>query len=171
MPSNKPGNYYDQISSGYEELHKEEQEKKLGIIKKELNGRISKNTLLLDVGCGTGITSNFDCSVFGADPAIKLLEKSLERKKPDFRVCAEAEHLPFKDNSFDIVVSVTALQNFHDIGMGLDEIRRVGKENCIFALSFLKRSGKKDLILEKIKKRFDVKKEVEEDKDMILFCE
>lgn len=164
------GDYYDKISSGYEELHREEQENKLSIIKKELDGRINRNALLLDVGCGTGITSDFDCIVFGADPAIKLLQKSLKKKKPDFRVCAEAEHLPFKDRSFDAVVSVTALQNFHDIEQGLDEIKRVGKKDCVFALSFLKKSDKKEIILKEIKERFDVWKEIEEDKDMILFC-
>ncbi|MFC1732014.1 class I SAM-dependent methyltransferase [candidate division KSB1 bacterium] len=157
--------YYNEISSGYEELHREEQEKKLVIIKKEL-GRLNKNTLLLDVGCGTGITSDFDCVVYGVDPAQKLLDKA--GKKPDFRICAEAENMPFEDNKFDIVISVTAIQNFHDIGKGLDEIKRVGKEK--FVLSFLKKSGKKDLILEEIKKKFDVKKEIEEEKDVILFC-
>lgn len=161
--------YYNQISSGYEELHKEEQEKKLELIKRDIT--IKKDFLLLDIGCGTGITSDFDCTVFGADPAIKLLGKSKNRKKPDFRICAEAEHLPFREKSFDAVVSVTALQNFHDIGKGLDEMRRAGKENCVFVMSFLKRSGKKEVILKEIRKRFDIKEEVEEEKDIILFCE
>jgi len=29
-------NYYDEIAQGYEELHKEEQEKKIAIIKEEI---------------------------------------------------------------------------------------------------------------------------------------
>lgn len=167
-------NYYDRISSGYEELHKEEQEKKLGIIKQNLKDKIKNSWKLLDIGCGTGITSDFDCVVFGVDPAIKLLRKSGEKakakKKPDFIICAEAEHLPFKERSFDAVVSVTAIQNFNDIAKGLGEIKRVGRENCIFALSFLKKSGKKDFILKEIRERFDVKEEIEEEKDMILVC-
>lgn len=163
-------NYYNQISSGYEELHREEQERKLAIIKRELSSRIKKNHMLLDVGCGTGITSDFDCRVFGADPALKLLRKSLEKSKPDFSICAEAERLPFKDNSFDAVVSVTALQNFRDTGKGLDEIKRVGKERCVYALSFLKSSAKKESMINAIKGRFSIKKEIEEDKDMLLFC-
>ena len=172
MMANKPENYYDNITSGYEELHKEEQEKKLAIIKKALQGKIKKSSRLLDVGCGTGITSDFDCVVFGADPAMKLLQRSVSKpmKKPDFPVCAEAEHLPFKDWIFDVVISVTALQNFHDVGKGLDEMKRVGKKDCVFALSFLKRSGKKWVILKEIKERFEIKDEVEEEKDIILIC-
>ncbi|MFO8016987.1 MAG: class I SAM-dependent methyltransferase [Candidatus Woesearchaeota archaeon] len=167
--------YYDQISEGYEELHREEQEKKLELIKERL--RPEKEAKLLDAGCGTGLTSQFGCVVFGADPAIKLLRKSLSirsegygREKPDHLVCAEAEHLPFRDDSFDYVVSVTAIQNFRDIRKGLEEMRRVGKKDCAYALSFLKKSPKKGLIMAEIKELFSITSRIEEDKDIILFC-
>jgi len=156
-------NYYNQISEGYEELHCEEQEKKLAIVKDNLEVR--PDDLLLDVGCGTGITSDFDCKVTGLDPAKKLLDKC----KLDIElVHAAAEDIPFPDNHFDVVVSITAIQNFTDIEKGLQEIARVGKNR--FALSFLKRSGKKDMIDKLIKEIFVIKKVIEEDKDMIYFC-
>lgn len=158
--------YYDQISQGYEELHKEEQEAKLRIIK--ANIKVRPTDMLLDVGCGTGITSNFNCLVVGADPAIKLLEKA-DKNGLKNKVCAEAEHLPFKNSSFDIVVSVTAIQNFHDIEKGLEEIRRVGRDK--FVLSFLKRSDKKDKIIKIIKKLFKIQKIIEEKKDIIIIAE
>ncbi len=160
--------YYDSISEGYEELHKDEQEAKLRLIKANISVKASDK--LLDVGCGTGITSQFSeygCFVVGADPSIKLLQKA-EKNGLKNRVCAEAEHLPFKDDSFDIVISVTAIQNFHDIEKSLKEIRRVGKDR--FALSFLKRSSKKDIITENIKKLFKVVKEIEEEKDIIFIA-
>ena len=47
-------NYYDEISEGYEELHKEEQEKKIELIKQHL--KVNPEEKLLDVGCGTGLT-------------------------------------------------------------------------------------------------------------------
>ena len=83
-------------------------------------------------------------------------------------MCAEAENLPFKDSSFDVVISITAIQNFHDIEKGLKEIRRVGKDR--FVLSFLKRSPKKDIITKNIKKLFKVVKEIEEEKDIIFIA-
>ena len=47
-------NYYDKIAKGYEELHKEEQLKKIKLIKTIL--KVNPTDKLLDVGCGTGLT-------------------------------------------------------------------------------------------------------------------
>ncbi len=47
--------YYDEISASYEELHKEEQLKKIEIIKLSINPK--KENKLLDVGCGTGLAT------------------------------------------------------------------------------------------------------------------
>lgn len=153
--------YYDEISKGYEELHKEEQLKKLDLIQK--NFKVSEDELLLDVGCGTGITTSpWKCGKIGLDPAIKLLEKA----DSGIYVNAEAEHIPFKDKSFDVVISITAIQNFHDIEKGLEEIKRVGKER--FVLSFLKKSSKREIITNLIEKYFKIKKMIKEDKDLIF---
>ena len=46
---------YNKIAKSYNELHKEEQIKKLEIIKKN----IKIIPPLLDVGCGTGISTNY----------------------------------------------------------------------------------------------------------------
>ena len=46
---------YNHIAKSYNELHKEEQIKKLDIIKKN----IKIISPLLDVGCGTGISTNY----------------------------------------------------------------------------------------------------------------
>ncbi len=155
-------NYYNSISEGYEELHKEEQERKLTIVKANL--KVKKQDKLLDVGCGTGLTSQYGCEVTGLDPSKKLLDKNHLKNK----VLAPAEDMPFKDNSFDIVTSITAIQNFRDIEKGLNEIKRVGKSR--FVLSFLKKSSKKDMIDKLIKKLFKVDKTIEDQHDFIYFC-
>tara|TARA_Y100000031_G_C7998126_1_gene282314 strand:- start:65 stop:538 length:474 start_codon:yes stop_codon:yes gene_type:complete len=153
-------NYYDEISEGYDELHREEQEKKLEIIKKHL--KVRKTDRLLDVGCGSGLSSGFDCQVIGIDPSFKLLEKSFTNK-----VHGYGEYLPFKDDSFDIVVSITALQNFEDIELGLSEMKRVGMDR--FVISFLRKSDKREKIMGLVMKYFTVEKVIDEEKDVILF--
>ena len=172
-------NYYNKISKGYDELYKEEQLKKLSIIKNNI--KIIKNNLLLDVGCGTGISSQFNCKVIGIDNSIELLKINKNKNK----ILSNAENLPFKDNIFDIVVSITALHNFDNVEKSLKEIKRVGKNEFIF--SVLKMSefsnenpehAQKPLVFGKskkfneikklIKKYFKINKIIEEEKDTIF---
>ncbi len=155
--------YYDEISSGYEELHREEQLKKVKLISKYL--KVKPEDRLLDVGCGTGLTTeSWDCKRYGIDPAPKLLERARQKDKIEYKL-APAENIPYPDGYFDIVISITAIQNFEDIEKGLNEMKRVGKEK--FVLSFLKKSEKRELIESKIKELFKIKKIIIEDKDII----
>lgn len=157
-------NYYNKIATGYEELHKEEQLKKIKLIKKYL--KVKQDEKLLDVGCGTGLTTQpWKCISYGIDPSKKLLEKARRKDKRITYKQAPAEKIPFEDNFFDIVISVTAIQNFSNIKNGLKEIKRVGKSK--FILTFLKKSPKKEKIDTLIRKHFNIKKVIEEDKDLI----
>jgi len=159
-------NYYDEISEGYEELHKEEQEKKIILIKTKFQP--NKEQTLLDVGCGTGLTTRtWNCKRFGIDPSKKLLEKAIQQDKEGTYKEASAESIPYNNNEFDIVISITAIQNFTDIEKGLNEIKRVGKDK--FILTFLKKSQKAEQIERLIKKLFHPTSRVEEDKDIIFF--
>lgn len=159
-------NYYDAISEGYEELHLEEQLKKISLIKKYFVPKECDK--LLDVGCGTGVTTEFwNCKRYGIDPAKKLIERARDKENIIYKVAA-AESIPYPDKYFDHVISITALQNFSDISKGLDEIKRVGKNS--FILTFLKRSSKNNLIDKLIREKFVIVNVLEEDKDMIYLC-
>ncbi len=156
-------NYYNSISRSYNELHREEQLNKIRLIKDNLE--IKKQDFLLDVGCGTGIfAEEFKCIKIGIDPSINLLNQG----KNAFYIRAYAENLPFKDNSFDSVISVTAIHNFKNIRKGLEEIKRVSKKDV--ALSILKKSSKINEIKNLIKELFNIRKTIEEDKDIIFFA-
>lgn len=151
--------YYDSIAPGYNELHKEEQLNKLKIIKDNLE--INKSDKLLDVGCGTGFSLDyFDCDFTGLEPNKKMAGNN---KKI---IIGKADNLPFENNSFDIVISVTAIHNFDNIEKGLKEIKRVGKNK--FAFSVLKKSKSFEKIKKLIYQLFNVKKEIEEQKDFIF---
>ncbi|MBU0666548.1 MAG: class I SAM-dependent methyltransferase [Nanoarchaeota archaeon] len=154
--------YYDEIFVGYDDLHRKEQEKKLRIIANNL--KVSPSDKLLDVGCGTGFSKEFfDCEWIGVDPAKNLLKKSLGKT-----VCASAESLPFSDDSFDIVISVTAIHNFSNFKKGFLEMKRVGKEKFVF--SILKCSKSFGEINKFINSFFKISEVVEEEKDVIFFC-
>ena len=158
-------NYYDEIATGYEELHKEEQEKKIEIIKQSLKPKPDEK--LLDVGCGSGLTTRpWNCKRFGIDPSEKILQKARDKDKQGIYIKAPAENLPFKNNEFDIVISITAIQNFDSIEKGLSEIKRVAKDKII--ISALKKSPKINNIKDLIKANFKISKEIEEDKDIIF---
>ena len=153
--------YYDDIGKGYNGLYGQEQFKKISIIKNNL--KIGRNIKLLDVGCGTGISSDFESFVVGIDPSVNLLVQNNRLK-----ILGAAEFLPFKDNSFDYVISVTSIHNFKNITKSMNEIKRVGKGNFVF--SILKKSKKFGFVRNIIKKNFKIGKVIEEDKDAIFFC-
>jgi len=159
-------NYYNEISKGYSELHGEEQMKKARIMLERLSPK--PNDTLLDVGCGDAAYLDiFRCDATGIDPSEELLEKY----KGDLQVLeGVAEALPFEDDSFDFVISITAVQNFANIEKGLSEMHRVGKKTAKFAISTLKRGPKIDEIKRMISENFNVADVVEEEKDLIFFC-
>ena len=95
---------YNKIAKSYNELHKEEQLKKLELIKRHVNFE----GLVLDIGAGTGISSEYwrNAKVISLEPAFEMLKQSKCEK-----VQAKAEELPFKDEIFDGIISLTALHH------------------------------------------------------------
>lgn len=86
---------------------------------------------LLDAGCGTGIfTLDFltqGARVVGLDisgPMLDVAEKKL-KGYPLHLVRGDMLYLPFKDNSFDKAVSVTALEFIEDAAGAVSELFRV----------------------------------------------
>lgn len=157
-------NYYDETSEGYPELHREEQKKKIKIIKENIN--IKPGEIILDLGAGTGFLNEFfpNNEIHSVDPSQKLLEQN----KNPIKYKLTAEKLHFPDHSFDWVISVTAIHHF-DLDESIKKIKRVGKKN--FVITVLKKSPKKDTIIQKIKENFKIKKQIEEDKDIIFILE
>jgi ubiquinone/menaquinone biosynthesis C-methylase UbiE len=90
--------------------------------------------LVLDVGCGTGyllrrLAASYRSGrgLFGVDPAPSMIEEA-RRGTDDERLRflpAVAERLPFRDGSFDLVVSTTSFDHWSDQRAGLRECARV----------------------------------------------
>lgn len=148
--------YYNNITN-YNELYGEEQRNKLRIIKELF---LDAKTVL-DVGCGTMISKEFFTNVVGIDPSEKLLPKE--------GIIGTAESLPFTDNSFDLVICVTAFHHVPDKEKAINEIKRVSKGNICITL--LKKSSQLEHMKELIKKEILNIKEIEEEKDTILYAQ
>jgi len=95
---------------------------------------IKRGDKILDVGCGKGyLLYEFTqvvpgVEVAGIDISEYGIEKSKEEVKPFLRV-GNATSLPFGDDSFDFVLSITTLHNLYiyELKQAIQEIERVGK--------------------------------------------
>ena len=91
---------------------------------------------ILDVGCGKGfLLYEFTqvlpgAEIVGVDISAYAVENSKEEVRPFLRV-GNAAALPYQENSFDLVVSLTTLHNLYldDLWNALREIERVGKKS------------------------------------------
>jgi|TARA_Y100000310_G_scaffold144893_3_gene144205 ubiquinone/menaquinone biosynthesis C-methylase UbiE len=153
--------YYSGIAEGYDQLHEEEQLKKIKILEKEADIK----GLILDVGAGTCIVAKYfhkkGKQVISLDPSQKLLDQG-----EGAAILGKAEKLPFKDETFDTVLSVTALHHCN-IEKALKEIKRVAKQKATIAISFLKKSSKLKEFEKMFKKVFGEGKRIDEGKDII----
>jgi ubiquinone/menaquinone biosynthesis C-methylase UbiE len=106
---------------------------------------------VLDVGCGNGwVLSRYaakGAEVFGVDvtqAAVDLCGKRFENAglKGDFRV-ADAQNLPFPDNTFDCVCSMGVLHHVPDTAKGVSEIHRVLKPGGRLIVMFYHKNSAK----------------------------
>jgi ubiquinone/menaquinone biosynthesis C-methylase UbiE len=98
---------------------------------------VTSNCLFLDVGCGDGsYLRHIDCKyAVGLDISkSKLLHarRKMQSQKHDF-IEADAEYLPFKNSSLDIVLSTELIEHVVDPISVLKEISRVCKSQAIIS--------------------------------------
>ena len=82
---------------------------------------------ILDVGCGTGanleMLARFG-EAEGVDVSLEALSFCRERGLQNVRQ-SEAEHLPYEDESFDLITGLDVVEHLDDDLAGLREMRRV----------------------------------------------
>jgi len=91
---------------------------------------------VLDVGCGKGfLLYDFTqvlpgLKISGIDISDYAIENAKEEVRP-FLKQGLAQELPYEDNSFDLVISITTLHNLYlyDLKKAIQEIERVSKKN------------------------------------------
>jgi len=114
---------YDPLGARWEKTHGAEVRRKLLT---DVRGRV------LEIGVGTG--QNFPHypdvdELVGVEPSEPMLRRArrraVDRGREVTLVEGPAEQLPFEDDSFDTVISMTVLCSVDDPGRSLQEIRRV----------------------------------------------
>lgn len=90
---------------------------------------------ILDLGCGTGLLSEFlRKKIYGVDISFQMLKKAQSK---EIVVQADMDFLPFHDSVFDAVLSFTSLQNLPSTDRVFKEVRRVLKKGCPFIFTVL----------------------------------
>ena len=92
---------------------------------------------ILDLGSGTGIFTNLVSSKYSNAKTISLdfALNSITLSNADFKVCANANQLPFKSSSIDFVCSNLMLQWIQDPSLVFKEVNRVLKPDSLFFFS------------------------------------
>lgn len=132
----------------------------------------SKNPVILDLGCGTGISTRQlareKSSVVGCDIDAKMLKVALQRAKGNISYKqGSAEKLPFADAAFDAVTTFIAFHWFMN-RKAINEIKRVLKPKgalCVVQPRYLQVQKDFRIILErelrrKIPKKYKISTEI-----------
>ena len=136
---------YSKTAPSYDELYRFEQYSKYS----EVVWRIPPQGIVLDDGCGTALLLEY-IHVHGLMKEIKyylclditreMLEIAHKRERTlqvDFlaeNVEADAEHLPLRDRSVDIVYSFTVMDLLEQPVKGIREAMRVSKSSVIYSI-------------------------------------
>lgn len=194
MAAMSSGEYYDAIARGYSRLHGEEQHAKMRVICEHLT--VAPTDAVLSVGCGPCFVLDVwdprkgQCrEMVGVDPSAELIKQARRRgvtravvaKAEDMLAHARYLSLGADDDAtcspearaaalahFDVVVSLTAIQNFTDVVAGLENTVALGRDR--FALTYLKRAAKARLIDETIERLLEVDHRIEQQHDIIYIA-
>ncbi|MDO8655697.1 MAG: class I SAM-dependent methyltransferase [Nanoarchaeota archaeon] len=96
-----------------------------------------KGISVLDISCGTGQLlhslhqqSDGNIHLIGVDISKDMLRAARTKLPRSVTLYhADVHHLPFKDNTFDYVLSTEAFHHYYDQEKALQEMKRVAKKN------------------------------------------
>lgn len=139
MKYSKTKDFFNKIAKFYDILMEDMDFKEWAYYIDEIIKKFKKNGKVLDLGCGTGniakVLKEKNYSIFGLDIAINMLKISKKKGLNDI-VNASFHKIPFKNESFDIVISLfDSLNNVRDLNEMKDvfsEVYRVLKNDGIF---------------------------------------
>ena len=133
---------YDDFAYAYDTLRYQTKKQKITTkilleVTSELVGN-TKNKLVLDAGCGSGRFTHFflneDATVISVDTSKKVLKILTEKNNDVKAINADIFNLPFKNDSFDVIVCSEVLTHLHEYKRPLAEFKRILKSDGIIAI-------------------------------------
>lgn len=100
---------------------------------------LTNKSKLLDIGCGKGFLLHEiknilpEISITGVDISKHAIKEVPDNIKKSVKVFDARNKFPFKDNEFDLLISINTLHNFkiHDLKLSLQECERVAKDKYL----------------------------------------
>jgi len=112
-------------AAGYERLHKRDWHK-ISDGSYEILASVARGNRTLDIACGQGFIQELEPATVGLDFSFSALKKAKTRGANNL-VYAQAENLPFVDDSFDVTICAGSLEQFENPAKAVLEMARVAK--------------------------------------------
>lgn len=141
IDSNSKEMFYDNISDTWaKKINNSETNKRVKVVFEDLLPKKDiKGKKFLEVGCGLGYFSNkasrLGAKVSGIDIGPKLVAINKKLTPNGKFMVSSASKLPFKDESFDVVLSTEVIEHVENQKAALKEMSRVLKKNGILVIT------------------------------------
>ena len=128
---------YDKLAKGYDRAFAPFERRFLAGWRRETLSFLPKNARILEIGAGTGANFEFypDCKYAAAgEISCKMLEYAREKTNSIYLVRADAETLPFAENSFDAAFATLVFCSIPQPENAFTELKRVVKTGGVIVL-------------------------------------
>jgi SAM-dependent methyltransferase len=115
---------YDRIGVGYRQVRRPDPR-----IAARIEAGLGDARSVLNVGAGTGSYEPAGRTVTAVEPSWVMIDQRPAGSAPV--VQANAEALPFEDDSFDAAMAIITVHHWADVAAGLAEMRRVARERVV----------------------------------------
>jgi len=126
--------YHQESTDGFYHAYVE-----MPAVKKMFAGNNFAGKKILDIGCGPGRYSrwalNQGAKVYGIDPSEKFLKIAQDENPQGNFILGTANKLPFKNSTFEYIVSGLAVEHEKNLKHAFQEVYRTLKKNGLFVFS------------------------------------